>query len=307
MSGWRAGLVAVALGAVVLAVGWFLNRPDPTDPTSPTDPVVADFALACPSSFTLVCDELASRHGLDRVDFTAETPIPEGGVVIGFAADLPAEATVFARSPIAIGVWSEKAPALEATCGTIDPSCVVAQAGKPWAEIGGSPAWGTVRLGLADPATGMADLESWRLIAAENPGNGLRASVPLHPEDEGDLLEEMVLFPSRVDIVVGSEVAIGSQLANARARAGRIDVFYPDPTPYLPVAAIGDGRAARSFVEMLVSPEIQALLGSLGLRPLNGEVQNLMQDLGQPGAEAPLVTDAEIDQLQASWDAVIGS
>jgi len=300
--------VAVTLGAVVLAVGWFLNRPDPTDPTISTNPTIdADLQLACSQAFTLVCDELALRNGLGRTDYAIGDPTPADSVVIGFGGDLPPEATVFARSPVAIGIWAEKAPTLEIACGTVDPTCLVEQAGKSWAEIGGSPDWGTVRLGLADPAAGMADLEAWRLIAAENPGNGLRASVPLRPESEGDLIEEMVLFPSRVDIIVGSEVAIGSQLANARARAGRIDVYYPDPTPYLPVAAIGDGRAARNLVQSLTSPEIQALLGSLGLRPLNGDAQNLMQDLGTPGAEGPLATDAEKATLQASWDSLIGS
>ncbi len=43
------------------------------------------------------------------------------------------------------------------------------------------------------------------------------------------------------------------------------------------MAAIGSGRAAQNFIESLATPEYQALLGSLGLRPLTGEAQNLMR------------------------------
>ena len=112
------------------------------------------------------------------------------------------------------------------------------QAGTPWGDIDGSPDWGAVRLGLADPDTGIADQEAWKLIAAQNPPTGFGEFVPLRQTTDGAVLAEMVLFPSWADIVVSSEVAIASQLENAPRRgAGRIQVYYPDPTPYLPVAA----------------------------------------------------------------------
>ena len=308
MSGWRAGLVAVALGGIVLAVGWFLNRPDPSDPTSTTDPEIqSDLRLACSQAFTLVCDELAANNGLRRINYTIDDPVPEDAVVIGFAADLPPEATAFARSPLAIGVWAEKAGTLENACGVVDAACLVEQAGTPWGDIDGSSDWGAVRLGLADPYTGISDQEAWKLIAAQNPSTGFGQFVPLKQATDGDVLADMVLFASRADIVVGSEVAIASQLENARGRAGRIRVYYPDPTPYLQVAALGSGRAAQNFIESLATPEYQALLGSLGLRPLTGEPQNLMEDLGTPGAEAAGITEAEKAPLIASWDSLIGS
>jgi hypothetical protein len=308
MSGWRAGAVAIALGAVVLAVGWFLNRPDPGDPTDPTDPVVeADLTLACSPTFTLVCDELAASNGFATESYVIGNPIPEDSVVIGFAADLPPEATAFARSPIAIGVWAEKSGTLENACGVVDPACIVEQAGTPWADLDGSPDWGMVRLGLADPETGIADQEAWKMIAAQGPEAGFGQFVPLRQTSDGTVWSDMVLFPSRADIVVSSEVAIASQLENARNRAGRIRVYYPDPTPFLPVAAVGDGRAASNFIETLLTPESQSLLGSLGLRPLTGEATGLMQDLGTPGAEAAGLTETEKSSLIASWDSLIGS
>ncbi|MGH8959575.1 MAG: hypothetical protein ACRDVK_12980 [Acidimicrobiia bacterium] len=308
MSGWRAGLVALALGGVILAIGWVMGRDDPTPPPGTNPPVVdADLTLACTQTFSLVCAELASRFGLANTGYTLGAEITSDTVVIGFAGDLPEGASAFARSPIAIAVWAEKAPRLQQACGEVDPACLVGEAGTSWEELGGSPDWGTLRLGLADPETGIADLEAWKLISAEQPTDGFRQFVPLTSQDGGGLMRDLVLFSSRADAVVSSEVAIASQLANARARAGRLEVFYPEPTPFLSVAAVGEGRAANAFVESLTELEIQGLLGSLGLRPLTGEPTNLLEDLGQPGPETAGATEAERPALVASWDTLIGA
>lgn len=308
MSGWRAGLIALALGGVILAIGWVIGRDDPSPSPGTSLPVVeADLTLACPASFSLVCSELATRFGLGTDIYVLGSEIGADTVVIGFAGDLPPETTPFARSPIAIAIWAEKAPTLQQTCGQVDPLCLVSQAGTSWDEMGGSPDWGTLRLGLADPETGIADLEAWKLVAAQQPENGFRQFVPLTNQDGGGLMRDLVLFPSRADAVVTSEVAIGAQLANARTRAGRLDVFYPEPTPFLTVAAIGEGRAARNFVDSLTGEEIQALLGSLALRPLNGEPTNLLEDLGQPGTEGVVASESERPALVTSWDTLIGA
>jgi hypothetical protein len=308
MSGWRAGLVALALGGVILAIGWVIGRDEAAPPPSSTVPGVdSDLTLACPESFSLVCANLADRFGLARSGFVPEADLAPDTVVIAYAADLPPEATAFARSPMAIAIWAEKAPRLQEVCGEINPACLVSQAGTTWEELGGSPDWGTLRLGLADPESGPADLEAWKLIAVERPPAGFGQFVPLTSTDGGNLMRDLVLFSSRADVVVSSEVAIASQLANARARAGRLEVYYPEPTPYLPVAAIGRGRAADGFIESLLAEEIQSLLGSLGLRPLTGEATNLLEDLGQPGAEGVLVTEAERPALIASWNTLIGT
>ena len=308
MSGWRAGLVALALGGVILAIGWVMGREDPaSDPDTSVPVVDSEVTLACTQTFSLVCGELATRFGLASSGYTLGSEIPADTVVIGFGGDLPVEATAFARSPIAIAVWAEKAPRLEQACGAIDPSCLVGEAGTRWEELGGSPDWGTVRLGLADPENGIAELEAWKLIADQEPAPGFSQFVPLTSADGGNLLRDLILFSSRADAVVSSEVAIASQLANARARAGRLEVFYPEPTPYLPVAALGEGRAANTFVESLSGPEIQDLLGSLGLRPLSGDPTDLLEDLGQPGTESTGTSAAERPALVASWDTLIGA
>jgi hypothetical protein len=229
-------------------------------------------------------------------------------VLIGFGSDLPPElaAVPFARSPVAIAVWGERADTLVGTCGTIDISCLVENAGTPWPQLGGSSEWGTLFLGLADPESGLGALEAWRLVEAANPGADFGSSVPLRGTDDGDLLANLVLFSSRADGVVASEVAIASQLENARARAGRLAVFYPDPTPFLSVVAYGEGRAARNLVDSLTGADMQAMLGSLGLRPITGEAINLLRDLGTPGAEMTGVSAAERTTLLESWNTLVG-
>ena len=80
------------------------------------------------------------------------------------------------------------------------------------------------------------------MVAAANPAAGLGEWVRLRAPEGGQLLADLVLFPSRADAVVASEAAIASQLENARARAGRLVVFYPDPGPFVTIPPYGEGR-----------------------------------------------------------------
>jgi hypothetical protein len=309
MSGWRAGFVALAVGGLVLAIGWVVTRDG--SPSSSTTTVTGvedpDVALACPVALQLACDELAQVLGTSRRSLPSGE-IPADTLVINFAGDIAPElaAQPFARSPIALAVWGERAPTLENTCGAIDIQCLVDNAGQTWEELGGPSAWGTMLIGLADPTEGSADLEAWRLVAAANPPAGFGEFVRLRAPDGGQLAADLVLFPSRADAVVTSEAAIASQMENARGRAGRLVVFYPDPGPYLPIAAYGEGGAVRNLIERLLTQEIQELLGSLGLRPSTGEATNLLRDLGTPGSELPALTEPEKPALISSWQSVVG-
>lgn len=310
MSGWRAGLVALALGSVVLAAGWLFTRDTgPVVPGTTTVPIDADVTLACPPAYDLVCDGFASRLGASRTAYAAGTEIGDATLVIAPAGDFPAGVTPtdFARTPIAIAVWQERAPALQRGCD-ISIACLIDQAGVSWSDLGGPASWGTVALGLADPAEGTSDLEAWRLFvdAGAAGQDAFAQSLRLRAVDEGQLTADLVLFPSRADAVVTSEVAIASQLDNARQRAGRLAVFYPDPSPFVRVAVYGEGRAARNLAERLSGEDLQALLGSLGLRPLAGEPVDLLEGLGTPGGELAGVDPARREALVGSWLEVVG-
>lgn len=307
MSGWRAGLIALVLGGVILAIGWVLTRDGSPTTTTVPGTVEADVTLTCPEAFHLVCDELAARLVLRRDDFTPGQEIPADTVVIAFAGDIAGLApTAFARSPIAIAAIGERAPALERTCGTVDISCFVSQAGASWGDLGAPSAWGIVKVGLADPDGGIAELEAWRLVVGASPANGFGENVALRSADSGDLMLEWIQFPTRADAVVAAEVAIAGQLVNFQNRTGRLEVFYPNPTPYLEVAAYGEGRAARAVADQLTSPDIQGLLGSLGLRPVTGEAQGLLEGLGSPGGEMAPLSPTEGQALVAKWDELVG-
>jgi hypothetical protein len=308
MSGWRAGLVALAVGGVILAAGWALNRDRPPDqPGSTTIPEEADVTLACPPAYALVCDQLALRWGTARATYRPGDEPGAGTLIIAPGADLPpgSDPLVFARTPIAIAIWQERAPALERAC-PIQISCLIDQAGVAWSELGGPAGWGMVTLGLADPAQGIADLEAWRLFVDAGADPDLGTHVRLRAPDEGQLTADLILFPSRADVIVTSEVAIASQLENARQRAGRLSVFYPSPTPFVTVAAEGAGRAAARLAEQLMSEELQALLGSLGLRPLTGEAGELPAELGDPDGEMAPVDPADREALVEAWRVAVG-
>lgn len=306
MSGWRAGLIALALGGVILAMGWVLNRDGSPSVTTQPGTVDADVILACPIALSLSCDELADILGAGRATYRTGA-IAADTLVVAFAADLPAdlESQAFAASPIALAVWGERAPTLQSACGSVTLGCLVTMAGTSWEALGGPATWGTFLLGLADPNEGISDLEAWRLVAAADPPDDFGDSVRLRASDDGQLLVDLVLLPSRADAVVASEAAIASQLANARERSGRLAVFYPDPTPYVSISFYGEGRAARNLGARLLEADVQAMLGSLGLRPLTGEAGNLLRDLGTPGAEMPGLTDAEKPALVESWSRLV--
>jgi hypothetical protein len=307
MSGWRAGLIALALGGVILAIGWVMSNNAAPTSTTGTGPVNADFTLACPTALELACDQLAVALDAGRGRYQSGE-VPADTIVVTFTRDLPAgsEETPFARSPIAIAVWRERAGNLESACGGVDIACLVSEAGKTWDELGGLDTWGIFHLGLADPAEGIADLEAWRLIAAASPVGDLGGAVTLRADDGGQLVVDLVLIPTRADAVVTSEAAIASQLENASQRTGRLMVFYPDPSPYLSISFVAEGGSARRAAERLLTPDLQAMLGSLGLRPLTGEATDLLRDLGTPGAEMEAVADAEKAALVDSWNSLIG-
>jgi hypothetical protein len=307
MSGWRAALVALAVGGLVLGIGWVVASspatPGATTPATTGQSSGSEVTLLCPVALDRVCEELSVRLAVGRDRWQEGTPPADHQLVVAPSAELDG-ATLFARSPVAIAVWHERSRVLVNTCGgTITPICLVEHAGDAWSDLGGPTSWGQLTLGLADPASGTTDQEAWRLFSDLEPGERLGRAVRLVAEDDGRLMADLVLFPSRADVVVTSEVAIASQYENARTRAGLLDLFYPDPAPWIDYGVVsGDGREARRVAEQLTAPEVQAILGSLGIRPVVGEVGELMEGLGQPGTPLPPLDAGQIGVLISSWE-----
>lgn len=304
MSGWRAGLVAAAVGGLILAVGAVVAALGGDGDTSETTVPSAHVTLACVPALETVCADLGVELGVSTATYRPGTDPGDDVVVVAPAADLPADLTgsVVARSPVAIAVWRERAVVLSPGCGgTIDLACLEAAYGREWGDLGGNPAWALFTIGLADPNRSASALEAWRVVAGAGVPTGLADSLRLRGDDDASLLLELAQFgPSRADVVVSTEVAIAAQLENVWD-VGRLEVSYPDPGPWIEYVAATRGGDAAGLAERLLTPEVQSRLSGLGLRPANGEPAELPEGLGTPGQPMGSLSDAERAALLEAW------
>ena len=316
MSGWRAALVAAVVGGLILLTGYLVSRDDSADPGDGTGPATTAAArgdlasLACAPALASACDEIAAQLGTTAVRYRSGADPGAGVVVIAPARDLPAQRApgpVVARSPIAVAVWLARTPALQGHCATdvIDPGCLATAYGMTWADLGGNPAWGDFKLGLADATGSEAGAAAWRAIAGQGVPSGLAASLRLVAQDDGALMVEIAQFgDSRVDATVTTEAAIASQLGNLPGRGGRLEVFYPDPAPWVEYVASGNGGDAERLVAALLDPDLQQRLPGYGLRPAEGAGGEPMSGLGTPGQPLPPTDDATRGTLDAAWEGI---
>lgn len=163
-------LVAAAFGLRALRAG--------DDTSGADDPAeVAPQVLVCAPEMAEACTELADAAVQVRVEAPGVTlaRVRDGGGLDGDAwlaprpwIDLTRDAAraagradpfgavsdTLARSDLVLIVRSDRRAALETACGVrIDWACVAQRAGTAWGGVGGSDAWGTIRLGLDDPVT----------------------------------------------------------------------------------------------------------------------------------------------------------
>ena len=308
MSGWRAGLVAVAIGGIILAIGAVVaalgDDGTPAYSTTSTTAAPGAVALACVPALEEACADLGATLGAPTRTFRPGTDPGDGVVVVAPAADLPSGMTgaVVARTPIAVAIWRERAAVLAPGCGgTVGPSCLAGAYGRQWGDLGGDAAWAVFKVGLADPTRSASALEAWRAVAGAGVPSGLGGSLRVRAADDAALLIEVAQFgPSRADAVVATEVAIAGQLVNV-LDVGRLEVYYPDPGPWVEYVAAPRGGGADRLAERLLSPEVQSRLAAFGLRPASGDAAGLPDGLGTPGRPLGPMTDAEKAALLAAW------
>ena len=307
MSGWRAGLVAAAVGGLILLIGAIVHAVGGDDgpSASTTSTAPGEVTLACVPALQAVCADLGASLGVATRPFRPGTDPGDDVLVLAPAADLPAGMTgqVVARSPVAMAVWRERAVILAAGCGgTISPACLEGAYGKQWGDLGGNGAWAAFKVGLADPALSASGLEAWRLVArSAGAPAGFGTSLRIRASDDAALMLEVAQFgPSRADAVITTEVAIAGQLENVWD-VGRLEVYYPDPGPWVEYVAAGRGGDAARLAERLLTPEVQSRLPVLGLRPASGEATGLPEGLGSPGQPLEPLGSAERDALLAAW------
>jgi hypothetical protein len=308
VSGWRAGLVAAAVGGLILIAGIIVHAVDGGDGASGTTTTAApgEVTLACVPALKEVCADLGATLGVATRTFRPGTDPGDDVVVLAPVAELPevpSALVVVARSPVAIAVWRERAVILAPACGgTITKACLEGAYGKQWGDLGGDPAWAIFKIGMADPTRSASAMEAWRLVVdSGGVPAGLDASLRVRANDDAALMLEVAQFgPSRADAVITTEVAIAGQLVNVWD-VGRLEVYYPNPGPWVEYAAAARGSDAERLVERLLSAEIQARFPALGLRPASGEAVGLLEGLGTPGQPFGPLDAVERDALLAAW------
>ncbi len=287
MSGWRAALVAVAVGAVILAAGFVFGGDD--GPSIPED--AGGVSLACAPGLEIACRAVAIELGVAYRAWLVGAEVPDRTVVVAPAADLPVgleAGPVILRSPVVIGAWRQRALVLLSRCGALDFECVSDAMGKGWMEMGGSAEWGDFKIGLADPQLSEEGMLAWAAASPLADADTLSLSITLVAPSAGRLASDMVLFgDSRADLAITTEAALAGQMANAPGRGGRIEVFYPVSSPWVEYVAYGRGRGTSSLIERLGSVELEPVWAAAGVRSAQHEVTGLREGLGEPGVAAP--------------------
>jgi hypothetical protein len=308
MSGWRAALVAAVVGGVVLLVGFFVARnPEPNGTTTTSLPEAGvEVRLVCAPALETVCQTLATGFGGTASELRAGSTPPEDAVVIAPLTDVPAGLTlgsVIGRTPVVIALWSERSGVLSRHCGgKIDAACLAGAYGQTWAELGGDDSWGEFKIGLADPSAGAGELAAWQAVGTDLAN--LPVSLRVKSRNDADLVGQLGLFgPARMDVVISTEVSLAAQLENVQDQ-GRLELFYPDPGPWVEFVAAWSGGSGEKVQQSLLTPEAQAALAAAGLRPASGETAGLPAELGTPGQALPAIDDQTRSTLLVAWAAL---
>lgn len=308
MSGWRAALVALVVGAVILGIGYLVPRLG-TDGTAPDagngGEDTSGVVLACAPAIQEACTLVAAELELSTVSWQPGASLPDRHVLIAPAADLPEGAEQgppLLESPIVVGAWLERSQILSARCGSIDVECVVGALGSRWEELGGNDTWGDFKIGLADPTTSDAGMLAFSLLSPVADRGDLATSLRLVTTDDDRLTEDMVLFgDSRADLVITTEIAVFKQMSNAIGRGGRLEIFYPTSSPWVEYVTSAQGFGAGRVVERLSEPSSARLFASAGIRPASGS-WDMPAELGTPGPKASPPDPATRATLVEAWE-----
>jgi len=216
-------------------------------------------------------------------------------------------------TPLVFVGWEERAKLLADAAGQLSWKTIRRAVASPrgWAEIGGKPAWGRIKVGHADPNTANSGLQALVLMAYEyftttseltaeqllDPRfrefvRELERAVPDLENSTGAFMTDMIRFgPSKYDVAVVYESVAVSQLKNAQGRWGRLHIYYPPVTIWsdhpivllnAPWVTADQKRAAAQLIAFLRSPRVQATALRFGFRPADTSVPILTD--GAPSA-----------------------
>lgn len=185
-----------------------------------------------------------------------------------------------------LGFWvhQSRAAALEAHCGQVGWSCLLAAAPKRWEAIGGDPAWGPLKphidepsgsgglLALGNAAAVLVGADADALAIEENAAfvgaiTGLaRARVKKGLESGAALNRMLAGGPAEIDIVIALE-SEGARFGDAATSKARL--IYPSPVAASVAYALpraGGGKGLENLME-LIEKDAPKTLQSTGWRP----------------------------------------
>lgn len=228
-----------------------------------------------------------------------------------------------ARSPLVIAIWNDRLAVLSGPCnGTISWRCIGDAGGRPWSELGGPAAWGSVKPSHSLPdrtATGLLVLAQasgsylGRTDFSRNDFDGdagfrrwfeqLERSIPSFPTPPRTPLDEMLsIGPAVYDLTGTTEAGAGPSIARSRDR-DRLSILYPSPATIAEVviAPVSDADRGARVTDLLQSRETAELLARHGWRV---EGQPLATGV-DPGVEVPTEPGVPragvLEALRAFW------
>jgi hypothetical protein len=231
-----------------------------------------------------------------------------------------------ARSPLVIGIWRDRAAALDGACpGGVTWRCVGDFAGQDWTEAGGEPAWGRVKPAHADPET-----TGEGLLVIGQAASNFYGRTDLSIDDYADdaflawfsrlednariepssPFEQMLVGGAALYDMVGTlEAEAGPQLARAsRDRREQVRLLYPAPVATANVVYVPalDADGADDLDDLLTGDDGRAALAREGWR-VDGEPRAAGVPATPPLPARENVPDAgSLQALLETWREVTG-
>ena len=258
----RISAFVIAIGLVVTALVVRSNMDDTSSSTSGRKA-----AVVCVPELEAACRTLGND-----VDLTIEVASATAKRIIDGASGIDAWITLdgwpelvdarlgrtatkdvipLAFTKLVIAGVKERTARLATGCGDPGWSCWLNSHGKSWAQVGGDPAWGTVKvalppstsaLGLLLEANALSSLAGTVDLATNDDGYpGWLAAVRQTIDDADPLGAFLLAFPAQYSAVGTTEAQTLTRLGS---RQGDVSVLTPAPTAYA-VAVIASFPAGK--------------------------------------------------------------
>lgn len=308
--------IALAGAVVMVAAAWAI-RSYVIDGDERTGAPNADAHVVCVTEAARLCAQLdhdgfstsveeagitadawSATRTVAGVDaWIAPNPWPElvdaRRVAAGFEPLFSAPTAPIAVSELAIVFRTERATVAAAACpSTVDDlgwECLDELAGQPWSTLGGNPQWGSVKVGIKNPATsGTGALLLAQAVTARvgTPNFGreifddpafsdwftnFARSVPPAPV-AGTPLEQFLAVPATYDVIAATSGQITTVFGSAdpeRSRQFGHHAVTPPATAQLVVAPLGEPNP-DVIVTRVRDDDGTAALRAQGWTPTNG-------------------------------------